>query len=237
MNPITKNVLTMPFNRMISSSYAAEQYYKHACALLQEFETMMVSRDTLEYDKTQLKELLDTVLNENIELRKRLEISDDHLYDGIECRDETIKGLDQRCAELKAEVIQLTNKAHQYVAKIAYLEHQITALQAAPNSYQSGYDHGRKASHHFAQDWRKQAESYRERLEAFLIPGAKYRVGDRVRKVTGDYTATGEVRAVFLTTNNKIRVVVSHTAEGGGAFLHIYSEANLEHEDAKRADQ
>ncbi|OBY90495.1 hypothetical protein A6723_019490 [Pseudomonas sp. AU11447] len=36
-------------------------------------------------------------------LRARLEISDKHPYDGIACRDETIKGLDEKCDRLKAE--------------------------------------------------------------------------------------------------------------------------------------
>lgn len=36
-------------------------------------------------------------------LRNRLEIDDRTPYDGIACRDETIKGLDEKCDRLKAE--------------------------------------------------------------------------------------------------------------------------------------
>ncbi|HHG5178095.1 TPA: hypothetical protein ACPWJ6_004244 [Pseudomonas aeruginosa] len=36
-------------------------------------------------------------------LRTRLEISDKHPYDGISCRDETIKALDEKCDKIKAE--------------------------------------------------------------------------------------------------------------------------------------
>lgn len=55
----------------------------------------------------------------------------------------------------------------------------------------------------------------------------KFVVGDRVRKVTGDYQITGEVRSVFSKANGEIRLVVEHKAEGGGSFLHIYGESNL----------
>lgn len=40
-------------------------------------------------------------------LRTRLEIDDRTPYDGIACRDETIKGLDEKCDRLKAEVERL----------------------------------------------------------------------------------------------------------------------------------
>lgn len=50
------------------------------------------------------------------------------------------------------------------------------------------------------------------------------KIGDQVRKVTGDYQLDGEVRAVFTTKAGKERFVVEH--EPG--FLHIYSEKNLE---------
>lgn len=55
-----------------------------------------------------------------------------------------------------------------------------------------------------------------------------YQEGDKVKKVTGDYKIKGEVRAVFTMVNGAVRVVVEHKAEGGGSFLHIYSEGNLE---------
>lgn len=51
----------------------------------------------------------------------------------------------------------------------------------------------------------------------------KYKIGDQVRKISGDYHLNGVVVAVFKTTKNKIRFVVEHKP----GFLHIYSEANL----------
>lgn len=54
-----------------------------------------------------------------------------------------------------------------------------------------------------------------------------FSVGQRVRKVTGEYNIDGEVRAVFTKADGAARLVVEHTAEGGGSFLHIYSAANL----------
>lgn len=56
----------------------------------------------------------------------------------------------------------------------------------------------------------------------------KYKIGDKVIKVTGDYRISGEVRAVFTMANGAIRICVEHKAEGGGSFLHVYGEANLE---------
>lgn len=52
---------------------------------------------------------------------------------------------------------------------------------------------------------------------------SQFKIGDQVRKVTGDYQLDGEVRSVFSTRAGKIRVVVEH--ERG--FLHIYNETNL----------
>lgn len=59
-------------------------------------------------------------------------------------------------------------------------------------------------------------------------PPTFFSVGDKVRKVTGEYRINGEVRAVFTKADGTVRLVVEHNAEGGGSFLHIYSEANLE---------
>lgn len=56
----------------------------------------------------------------------------------------------------------------------------------------------------------------------------KFKIGDHVVKVTGDYRISGEVRSVFSMVNGSIRIVVEHKAEGGGSFLHVYGEANLE---------
>lgn len=56
----------------------------------------------------------------------------------------------------------------------------------------------------------------------------QFNIGDRVKKVTGDYQIAGEVRSVFTKANGEARLVVEHNAEGGGSFLHIYGPANLE---------
>lgn len=63
--------------------------------------------------------------------------------------------------------------------------------------------------------------------DEFVISNALFRIGDRVEKFTGDYSAFGEVRAVFTLDNGSLRYVVEHKAEGGGSFCHIYSEKNL----------
>lgn len=63
-----------------------------------------------------------------------------------------------------------------------------------------------------------------------LKPRNKFSVDQRVRKVTGEYRISGEVRSVFTKADGTVRLVVEHTAEGGGSFLHIYGEANLEAE-------
>ena len=54
-----------------------------------------------------------------------------------------------------------------------------------------------------------------------------FKVGDQVRKITGEYHISGEVRSIFAKADGVVRLVVEHRAEGGGSFLHIYSEANL----------
>jgi len=64
-------------------------------------------------------------------------------------------------------------------------------------------------------------------LAACEPAGAEFKVGDRVRKVTGDYQLEGTVRAVFTTEAGKVRYVVEHKAEKGG-FLHIYAPGNLQ---------
>ena len=52
-----------------------------------------------------------------------------------------------------------------------------------------------------------------------------YQVGDRVRKIVGDYTFVGFVVAIFQKRNGHLRVVVEHETCG---MLHIFSPANLE---------
>ena len=54
----------------------------------------------------------------------------------------------------------------------------------------------------------------------------KFKVGDRVRKFTGDYTMIGEVVAAFERPAGW-RYVVAHKADTG-EILHIYSGANLQ---------
>ena len=55
-----------------------------------------------------------------------------------------------------------------------------------------------------------------------------FRVGQRVKKVTGEYHISGEVRSVFTKADGVVRLVVEHQAEGGGSFLHVYGPNNLE---------
>jgi len=65
---------------------------------------------------------------------------------------------------------------------------------------------------------------HRAKVEAAasaLVVGA----GD---KFTGDYHIFGEVRGVFTMASGAVRYAVEHKAEGGGSFLHVYSEANLQ---------
>lgn len=49
------------------------------------------------------------------------------------------------------------------------------------------------------------------------------KVGDRVRKFTGDYQLDGVIVAIFDTTAGKTRVVVEHKQ----GFLHIYNPMQL----------
>lgn len=50
--------------------------------------------------------------------------------------------------------------------------------------------------------------------------------GQFVEKI-GDYTLKGNVLASFTMSSGVIRYAVEHKAEGGGAFVHIYSGKNL----------
>jgi hypothetical protein len=52
---------------------------------------------------------------------------------------------------------------------------------------------------------------------------AKYKVGDNVSKVGGDYTFDGVVVSVFQKSSGVIRLVV----EDDRGILHVYSEKNL----------
>lgn len=50
------------------------------------------------------------------------------------------------------------------------------------------------------------------------------KIGNKVKKVTGDYKFEGIIVAVFEKLDGKIRLVV----ENQDGILHIYSEKNLE---------
>lgn len=50
------------------------------------------------------------------------------------------------------------------------------------------------------------------------------KIGDKVKKVTGDYSFEGAVVSVFEKLSGKVRVVV----EDDRGILHIFSENNLE---------
>lgn len=54
---------------------------------------------------------------------------------------------------------------------------------------------------------------------------SKFAVGDKVKKITGDYAFDGVVRSVFQKLNGKTRLVV----EDDRGILHIFSESNLDH--------
>jgi len=54
----------------------------------------------------------------------------------------------------------------------------------------------------------------------------KYIIGDRVKKVGGDYTFVGIVVAAFCKQSGAIRYVV----EDDRGVLHIYSDKNLEYD-------
>ena len=52
----------------------------------------------------------------------------------------------------------------------------------------------------------------------------KYRVGDKVKKITGDYSFDGTVVAAFTMLGGAERYVVEH---GQCHMLHIFNEKNL----------
>jgi hypothetical protein len=54
----------------------------------------------------------------------------------------------------------------------------------------------------------------------------KFKIGDRVRKIGGDYQMDGTVVAAFLTTSGAERYVFEANEPKG--LLHIYSERNLD---------
>ncbi|MEY9235349.1 hypothetical protein ABIF78_007672 [Bradyrhizobium japonicum] len=71
---------------------------------------------------------------------------------------------------------------------------------------------------------------------------AKFEIGDRVMKWTGDYTGPGIVRGICRTGGDKLRYLVGHQIAGGtGEFLHIYASGNLtkieDEDDGGSSDQ
>ena len=54
-----------------------------------------------------------------------------------------------------------------------------------------------------------------------------FKIGDYVKKITGEYQIYGTVVSVFKKIDGATRLVVEHKAEGGGSFLHIYGPNNL----------
>ena len=54
----------------------------------------------------------------------------------------------------------------------------------------------------------------------------KFNVGDKVKKVGGDYTFVGVVVSTFTKTSGQERLVV----ENGEGILHVYSEKNLDYD-------
>jgi hypothetical protein len=63
-----------------------------------------------------------------------------------------------------------------------------------------------------------------------------FAIGDRVKKINGQYGGPGVVRGVFAMENKNMRYVVAHRIEGGwGEMLHIYSKNQLALESADEA--
>ena len=54
----------------------------------------------------------------------------------------------------------------------------------------------------------------------------QFSIGDKVKKVSGDYVLEGVVVAVFFTLAGRLRYVVEHTPAAPG-LLHIYAHSNL----------
>lgn len=66
-------------------------------------------------------------------------------------------------------------------------------------------------------------------LETQPQPTLKYKVGDRVVKIGGDYSITGTIVAAFTKTSGAERYVLE--ADNPKGLLHIYSESNLTYEN------
>jgi uncharacterized coiled-coil protein SlyX len=62
---------------------------------------------------------LESLAAQNAALRKRLEVSDDHGYDGISCRDETIRLQDDRIESLAAQLAEAQDRLERMQGGIA----------------------------------------------------------------------------------------------------------------------
>jgi hypothetical protein len=54
----------------------------------------------------------------------------------------------------------------------------------------------------------------------------KFKIGDKVKKITGDYLFAGTVVAAFQTISEADRFVVEHDSSH---MLHIFAEKNLDY--------
>ena len=84
-----------------------------------------------------LREHNEKLKGRNSELEARLEISPDHDVDGIEARDETIKLLDDRIAELEAELTikLLKDRIEELEARLEFKQKNTDALIARWEPY------------------------------------------------------------------------------------------------------
>lgn len=69
-----------------------------------------------------------------------------------------------------------------------------------------------------------------QRMTVHVIQ-SDFEIGERVKKVSGDYilsgTVVGVVEAFPGQENSPVRYIIRHMAEGGGWFLHIYNRSQL----------
>lgn len=170
------------FNELLESVKQADQIMSDHAELRRLAEACDVSRCADEgeerrrlhdfYDCVE-PELILALLDEIDGLRSRLEIDERTPHDGIACRDETIKVLDEKCDRLKAE-----NEALRRFAAEAY--QVLGALDAPENVLDNASDaaNGVPLRHgmllpFFADDYesmRKDAERYRFYRQGFVSP-------------------------------------------------------------------
>ena len=119
-------------------------------------------------DWLSLKGTLESLAAQNAALRERLEVAD-HGYDGIACRDETIRMQDKRIDELKAQVAErdaeIAREAERrnilYTQKIKHLEADYAKLKAhAERMYReikSPQQDSELVADHYRSDYPKEA--------------------------------------------------------------------------------